>query len=86
MKQDFQKDITVTSKGQLTLPVSIRRALKLGDRRTLRIAMGKNGVVTLRALPDVMSLFGKLNSDVPYDRQEKSNARHAMARRPGRAG
>jgi bifunctional DNA-binding transcriptional regulator/antitoxin component of YhaV-PrlF toxin-antitoxin module len=81
MRQETHKDVTITSKGQLTLPVSIRRALKLGVKRKVRVAVADDGTVTMRPLPDVMSFFGKLKNDTPYDPQEKIRAREAMARR-----
>jgi bifunctional DNA-binding transcriptional regulator/antitoxin component of YhaV-PrlF toxin-antitoxin module len=81
MSQEPHKDITITSKGQLTLPVSIRKALKLGVKRKVRVAMTKEGTVTMRPLPDVMSFFGKLKNDVPHDPHEKEKARKAMGRR-----
>ncbi len=80
MLQEIHKDVTVTSKGQLTLPVSIRKALKLGAKRKVRVAISEEGTVTMRPLPDVMSFFGKLKNDVPYDREEKEKARGAMGR------
>jgi bifunctional DNA-binding transcriptional regulator/antitoxin component of YhaV-PrlF toxin-antitoxin module len=86
MKQDIQKDVTITSQGQLTLPVTIRKALKLGSKRKVRVVMTKEGTVTLRPLPDVMSLFGALKSAVPYDPDEKQKARQAMGRRAARKG
>lgn len=84
MQQDFQQDITITSKGQLTLPVKIRKALKLGTKRKVRIAVSKEGTVTLRPLPDVMSFFGVLKSRIPYNADEKVTARRAQGRRASR--
>ena len=81
MAQEFHKDVTVTSKGQLTLPVSIRKALKLGSKRKVRVAITGEGVVTMRPLPDVMSFFGKLKGDDPFDPHEKARARAAMGHR-----
>ena len=81
MIQELQKDLTITSRGQLTLPVSIRRALKLGVKRKVRVAITDEGMVTMRPLPDVMSFFGKLKNDVPFDPHEKGKARQAMGKR-----
>jgi bifunctional DNA-binding transcriptional regulator/antitoxin component of YhaV-PrlF toxin-antitoxin module len=86
MKQDTQRDVTITSKGQLTLPVKIRKALKLGVKRKVRMSLSDDGLVTLRPLPDVMSFFGALKTDAPYDPDEKRGARQAMARRAIRKG
>jgi bifunctional DNA-binding transcriptional regulator/antitoxin component of YhaV-PrlF toxin-antitoxin module len=84
MKQYFHKDVTVTGKGQLTLPVRIRKALKLGAKRKVRVAMTEDGLVTMRPLPDVMSLYGALKGDTPYDPDEKHKARQLMGRRSSR--
>jgi bifunctional DNA-binding transcriptional regulator/antitoxin component of YhaV-PrlF toxin-antitoxin module len=86
MKQGIQKDVTVTSKGQLTLPVAIRKAWKLGTRSKVRVALAKDGTVTMSPLPDVMSLFGVLKGSMPYDPNEKQKARQAMGRRASRRG
>ena len=80
MKQETHKDVTITSRGQLTLPTSIRRAMKLGTKRKVRVTLTKSGEVSLRALPDVMSLFGALKNSLPYDPKEKQKARDAMGR------
>ena len=82
MKQEIHKDVTVTSRGQLTLPADIRRGLKLGSKRKVRVSMTKSGEVSIRPLPDVMSFFGRLKSGLPYDPREKHKARNAM--RPGK--
>jgi bifunctional DNA-binding transcriptional regulator/antitoxin component of YhaV-PrlF toxin-antitoxin module len=84
MSQDIHKDVTITSKGQLTLPVKIRRALKLGVKRKVRVTVTPEGTVTMRPLPDVMSFFGTLKSDLPYDPREKETAREAMGQRGAR--
>lgn len=78
MKQENYKDVTVTSRGQLTLPASMRRAMKLGSKRKVRLSMKNSGELSLQALPDVMSYFGKLKTNVPYDPREKRKARGAM--------
>ena len=80
MKQESSKDVTITSKGQLTLPVKFRKALKLGLKRKVRVALTKDGSLSLRPLPDVMSFFGTLKSKTPFDPQEKQKARDAMGR------
>jgi len=84
MEYLLQKDVTITSKGQLTLPISIRKALKLGVKRKIRVAITQEGVVTMRPLPDVMSFFGALKNNLPYDPHEKDKAREAMGRHTAR--
>jgi bifunctional DNA-binding transcriptional regulator/antitoxin component of YhaV-PrlF toxin-antitoxin module len=81
MHEGSQHDVTITSRGQLTLPLGIRQTLKLGSRRKVRIAVNDEGVITVRPLPDVMSFRGALKNNVPYDPREKQKARHAMGRR-----
>ena len=39
---------TVTSKGQLTLPIEIRRALGIGSGSVLEVELGREGSVVLR--------------------------------------
>lgn len=84
MEHQVQKDVTITSKGQLTLPVSIRKALKLGVKRKVRVAVTEPGVVTMRPLPDVMSFFGALKNNLPHDPHEKHKAREAMGQHAAR--
>lgn len=86
MDQEIYKDIPVTSKGQLTLPASIRRRLKLGAKQKVRVEMTEEGIVTMRPLSDVMSFFGALKNDKPYDPNEKDKARAAMGHRTTRKG
>lgn len=75
------KDVTVTRKGQLTLPPTIRKALKLGAARKVRVAMTPDGLITLRPLPDVRSFYGSLAGGQCMDPREKAKARAAMGRR-----
>ena len=81
MKQGAYQDVTITSKGQLTLPVGIRNALNLGIKRKVRVAVKDEGIITMRPLPDVMSFYGGLKSKVKYSPAEKQIAREAMGRR-----
>jgi len=55
--------------------------MKLGSKRKVRIAITRTGEVSIRALPDVMSFFGALKNNVPYDPDEKRKARAAMGLR-----
>ena len=41
-------ETTVTSKGQLTLPIEIRRALDIGSGSVLEVELGREGSVVLR--------------------------------------
>ena len=79
MKQEITRDITVTTRGQITLPVAIRKSLRLGTARKIRMRLSADGNVTLRPLPDVMSYYGSLKSGIPYDHREKAKAQRAIA-------
>ena len=53
--------VTLTSKGQLTLPKAIRDAMKLDAGSKLDISMGPDGTLRMRALTKgVDDLFGLL--------------------------
>ncbi|HTV48521.1 MAG TPA: hypothetical protein VMG59_08755 [Phycisphaerae bacterium] len=84
MKFEIHKDVTITSKGQLTLPVNIRKVLHLGVKRKVRVAVTREGIVTMRPLPDVMSFFGTLHNRMAYNPNEKHRAREAIGRRAAR--
>ncbi|MGC8539904.1 MAG: hypothetical protein ACP5QA_04660 [Phycisphaerae bacterium] len=81
MKQEIMRDITVTTRGQITLPVAIRKSLRLGTARKIRMRLSADGDVIIHPLPDVMSYYGSLKSRVPYDHREKAKARRAIADR-----
>ena len=81
MKQDITRDITVTTRGQITLPLAIRKSLRLGAARKVRMRLSADGNVILHPLPDVMSFYGALKNRLPYDPDEKTKARRAFARR-----
>ena len=74
------RDVTISSTGRLTLPAAIRKALRLGSRRKVRVAMTKQGLITVRPLPDVGSFYGSLAGRVAHHRGEKSKGRAAMGR------
>jgi len=58
--------------------------MNLGSKRKVRIAITKAGEVSIRPLPDVMSFFGALKNNVPYDPDEKRKARAAIGHRGAR--
>lgn len=60
---------TVTSKGQVTLPVSIRRALSIRTGDRLSFAVEADRIVVERA-PDFLALAGSI--PVPADLRGKS--------------
>ena len=58
-------ETTVTSKGQLTLPIEIRRALDIGSGSVLEVELGREGSVVLRkkATPGFFDQFVGLKAN-----------------------
>lgn len=77
---------TLTSKGQITLPKSIRDrlALKVGDR--LRVSTDRHGRVTLdrERGPAASDLYGVLERLAPTTPASIDDMRAAVRRRAGR--
>jgi hypothetical protein len=71
----------ITSKGQTTVPIEIRRQWKGAE---ILWEACPDGTARVRPAPDVMALFGAARSSTPRDPREKARAREAMGRR-GRA-
>jgi antitoxin PrlF len=80
---------TVTSKGQTTLPASIRRALhlKAGDRILYEI---QDGSVVIRPQPGAMAVFGVLKPAAGKTRasfkEARSESREAWVAEAAREG
>ena len=72
----------VTSKGQITLPIAIRKALKIGDKgRRVRFELCKDGSARLYPVADALTLLGALADEAkPYDPLESEKAMLATAR------
>lgn len=63
----------VTSKGQATIPVSIRR--KLGVKSGHRVIFEEhNNTVSIRAVPDFFSLRGSLKTKIKWDEKKAKEA------------
>ena len=79
---------TVTSKGQMTLPAPIRKALKIGAKnRRVRFELCKDGSAKIFSVPDVTSLMGILaDPSRPYDPDETEKATAIVAREAAREG
>ncbi len=73
---------SITSKGQTTVPVELRRIWKTAE---VVWETCEDGSARVRPVPDVMSLFGAANDGRPRDPEEKRKAREAMGRRTGKA-
>ena len=74
---------SITSKGQTTIPVELRRVWKTSE---VWWESCEDGSARVRPVPDVMALFGAAHDRKPKDPEEKSKARAAMGRaaiRPG---
>jgi bifunctional DNA-binding transcriptional regulator/antitoxin component of YhaV-PrlF toxin-antitoxin module len=67
----------ITSKGQTTVPVEIRRNWKTSEILWEACA---DGTAHVRPAPDVMALFGAARSALPCDPREKARARELMGR------
>jgi AbrB family looped-hinge helix DNA binding protein len=62
-------ETTVTTKGQLTLPIEVRRALGIDTGTVLEVELGRGGSVVLRkkATPGFFDQFvGLKAADAPY--------------------
>ena len=73
---------TVTDKFQTTIPLEVRRALKLSPRQRVSYEVRADGSAVLRPVARLDDLFGslKLNKPVASAREEKKAARDAIAR------
>ena len=67
----------ITSKGQTTVPIEIRRQWKGAE---ILWEACPDGTARVRPAPDVMALFGAARSATPRDAREKTRAREAMGR------
>ena len=73
---------TITDKFQTTIPLEVRRALKLKPRQRVSYEVRGDGSAVMRPAPGLDELFGrlKLRRPVASPREEKHAARQAMAR------
>jgi hypothetical protein len=67
----------ITSKGQTTVPVEIRRNWKSAE---ILWELCPDGSARVRPAPAVMALFGAARSAIPRDPQEKARARERIGR------
>jgi bifunctional DNA-binding transcriptional regulator/antitoxin component of YhaV-PrlF toxin-antitoxin module len=67
----------ITSKGQTTVPIEIRRNWKGSE---ILWEACPDGTARVRPAPDVMTLFGAAGSSVPRDPREKARGRELMGR------
>lgn len=73
---------TITDKFQTTIPVEVRRALKLKPRQRVSYEIRADGSAVLRPAPGLDELFGsiKIKRPVASPAEEKQAARQAIAR------
>jgi bifunctional DNA-binding transcriptional regulator/antitoxin component of YhaV-PrlF toxin-antitoxin module len=73
---------TVTDKFQTTIPLEVRRALKLSPRQKVAYEVRPDGSAVMRPVARLDDLFGSLplHKPVASTREEKQAARAAMAR------
>ncbi len=78
----------VTSKGQMTLPVSIRKAFKIGTQnRRVRFELCKDGSAKIYPVADAVTLRGVFaNPSRPYDPNERDKAWAAHSKEVVRKG
>lgn len=74
---------TITTKGQVTIPEAVRRALgaSVGDKVTFTDVAANTKQVTIKIIPSrsVEELYGSLASSVPYIPHERARAIAARA-------
>ena len=70
---------TVTDKGQTTVPIEIRKALKLKPRQRIQWATKGDGTAVIRPVRSVSELAGCLKSDVPFPGLKKEEEAAAQA-------
>jgi len=73
---------TVTDKFQTTIPLAVRRALKLAPRQKVSYEIRTDGSAVIRPIPTLDEIFGSIKIRRPAGtvREEKQAAREAWAR------
>jgi bifunctional DNA-binding transcriptional regulator/antitoxin component of YhaV-PrlF toxin-antitoxin module len=79
---------TITEKFQTTIPLEVRKALRLQPRQRVSYEVRPDGSAILRPAPGLDALFGsiKLKKPAATTQTEKLAARNAMARETARKG
>ena len=77
----MQRTTTLTSKGQVTIPLEIRRLLGLAPHDKVTFVVLNNEVRLMPATSVVARTAGLLSSDIPMrsPQEEKADAEEAMA-------
>ena len=79
---------TITDKFQTTIPLDVRRALKLKPRQRVSYEVKPDGSAVMRPIPRLDEVFAsiKFNRPVAGFRKEKEAARRAMSEGASREG
>jgi bifunctional DNA-binding transcriptional regulator/antitoxin component of YhaV-PrlF toxin-antitoxin module len=79
---------TLTDKGQTTVPVEVREALKVKPRQQLDWIIQDNGTVLVRPQPSALDLFGSLKPAKPFPglRAEKETVKLLTANQAAKEG
>ena len=79
---------TLTDKGQTTVPVEVRAALKMKPRAQLNWSIQSDGTVIVRPQPSALGLFGSLKTTKPFPgvKAEKKAVQRLIAERAAREG
>lgn len=79
---------TITDKFQTTIPLEVRRALKLAPRQRVSYELRADRSAVIRPVPGLDELFGslKLNRPAASPREEKRAARKSMGHEAGNEG
>lgn len=73
----------LSSKGQVTIPLSFRKRMRLTPSQTIELAQMPDGTVILRPVPSILDLAGGLKppGTALSHEEERKRARELMARR-----
>lgn len=69
----MQYTSTITQKGQATIPVHIRKKLRVGSGQKV-IFEERGDEVIVKAVPDFLGLMGSLKTSKKYDKQKVEKA------------
>ena len=74
---------TLTDKGQTTVPVEVRDALKMKPRGQLDWSIQPDGTVIVRPQPSALELFGSLKPTKPFPgiQEERKAVQKLVAKR-----
>ena len=79
---------TLTDKGQTTVPLEVRAALKVKPRQQLEWIVRADGTALVRPQPSALELFGSLKpaKRFPGLQEEKESVRRAVAAQAAKEG